>query len=147
MEIQCIKPGDKLWLRAAEYARGCSWRAGKFLADEMENCHFTEWERVFVATQQGEIAGYCTVAKRDCIPAVSYSPYISFVFVGESHRGGRLSERMIDRACRYLGDLGFDKVYLVSGEKGLYEKYGFVKIDEKKSYEDHWEQIFRKTLH
>ena len=146
MEIQCIQPGDELWLRTTEYARGCSWRAGKDLAAEMENCHFTEWERVFVATQQDEIAGYCTVSKKDCIPNVAYSPYISFVFVGENHRGRRLSKRMIDCACRYLDGLGFETVYLVSGEKGLYEKYGFVRIDERKSLEGHREQIFQKTL-
>lgn len=34
----------------------------------------------------------------------------------------------------YAKSIGFEKVYLVSGENGLYEKYGFIKIDDKKDY-------------
>jgi len=36
---------------------------------------FTDWERVIVAIQENNIAGYCTVAKTDCIPNVPYTPY------------------------------------------------------------------------
>ena len=67
----------------------------------------------------------------DCIPDVSYTPYISFVFVGEEYRGKRLSENMIRCALKYAKELNFERVYLVSDHENLYEKYGFVKIDEK----------------
>ena len=38
---------------------------------------------------------------------------------------------MIRYALKYARGLGFDRVYLVSDHENLYEKYGFVKIDEK----------------
>ena len=92
---------------------------------------FNEWERVFVAHEDSEIAGYCTFAETDCIPDVSYTPYVGFVFVGEEYRGDRLSEKMIRFALEYAKETGFDRVYLVSDHVNLYEKYGFVKVDEK----------------
>lgn len=94
---------------------------------------FSDWERVFVALDSDHIAGYCALAKTDCIPDIPYTPYIGFVFVGEQYRGNRLSEKLILSASAYAKGLGFDKVYLVSDHVNLYEKYGFVKIDEKEA--------------
>ena len=33
---------------------------------------------------------------------------------------------MIGKALEYAKSIGYDKVYIMSGESGLYEKYGFV---------------------
>jgi len=131
MEIAILKYGDELWSQVSEYAANCSWSAGKKLAQLMDNNGLSDYERVFVAQKKGRIAGYCTLLKTDCIPDVTYTPYIGFVFVGEDYRGNRISERLCLSALQYAKSLGFDKVYLVSGEVNLYEKYGFVKIDEK----------------
>ena len=38
---------------------------------------------------------------------------------------------MIYAALQYVEELNIDNVYLVSDHDNLYEKYGFVKIDEK----------------
>lgn len=92
-------------------------RAGKSLAQEMRAGSFTGWERVLAAVEENRIAGYCTVARTDCIPDLPYTPFIGYLFVGEAHRGARLSQRLIQRAMDYLGDLGFDRVYLVSDMK------------------------------
>lgn len=122
---------DALWKELAAYARDCSWRAGSGLARAMEQNAFTGWERVFAAVENSRIAGYCTLAERDCLPDVPYTPYIGFVFVGEPYRGKRLSRQLLKAAMGYAQKLGFEKVYLVSDHQGLYEKYGFVRVDEK----------------
>ncbi len=142
VNVTSVRQKDPLWQALMEYARDCTWRAGPLLAQQMEKNLFQDFERVFAATYEGEIAGYCTFQKTDCIPNVPYTPYISFVFVGEAYRGQRISQLMICHVLAYAKTAGFDKVYLVSGEQGLYEKYGFVKLEEKM---DHWgrvEQIF-----
>lgn len=133
MQIESLIYSDKLWQIVTEYAQKCSWGAGATLAKQMRERHFSDWERVFVALDSDHIAGYCTLTKTDCIPDVTYTPYIGFVFVGEQYRGNRLSEKLILSALAYAKGLGFDKVYLVSDHINLYEKYGFVKIDEKEA--------------
>ena len=142
MEIKEIQQGDKLWTQVIEYARNCSWRAGAFLAKNMEKNLFPNWERVLVALEGTDIAGYCTVQEKDCISDVEYSPYICFLFVGERYRGEHLSQKLIMHALDYLKHLGYSKAYLVSSEIGLYEKYGFTKIADKKDIWGNEEQIF-----
>jgi len=97
----------------------------------MSDNAFTDWERVIVALNENDIAGYCTVAKSDCIPDVPYTPYIGYMFVDEKYRGHRLSGKLISYAVSYLKTLGFERVYLVSDHENLYEKYGFKVIDKK----------------
>lgn len=112
------------------------------MAKRMQAKEFTDWERVFVALDDAAIAGYCTFLKTDCVPDVEFTPFIGFVFVDENYRGRRLSEKMIQQALSYARKLGFTQVYLVSGEIGLYEKYGFTVIDHKKDLWGNEEQIF-----
>lgn len=142
MEIRILQPGDDNWKTAADYAEACSWRAGPFLAKQMRGGDFSDWERVFAAFDGERMAGYCTLSKTDCIPDVAYTPFISFVFVGEPDRGSRLSQRLIEAALQYAKTIGFSRVYLVSGERGLYEKYGFQKREDRKDFWGNEEQIF-----
>ena len=131
MTIQPCVFGDMLSESVAEYADNCSWGAGSILAKQMRQNEFNDWEKVFVAIENSNIAGYCTLAADDCIPDIPYTPYIGFLFVGEEYRGNRLSEELIRCTLKYAKELGFERVYLVSDHAGLYEKYGFVKTDEK----------------
>lgn len=68
MIIKAITSIDSEWTKVIDYAEKCSWKAGINLANAMRKEQFTEWERVFIAIENDEIAGYCTVAKTDCIP-------------------------------------------------------------------------------
>lgn len=87
------------------------------------------WERAFAALDQGKICGYCTLAARDCIPGITYTPFVGYVFVEEGYRGHRLSQRLIQAALQEAKRLGYPAVYFISDHEGLYEKYGFVPVD------------------
>lgn len=147
MEIQMIQKGHILWNRTISFARSCSWKAGAYLAERMEKNAFLDWERVIVAVEEGRIAGFCTFSERDELPeAYDCSPFIGFVFVDEPYRGRRISEKMIQRILGYAKALGFDSVYIMSGEQGLYEKYGFVKTGDFPTVYGTTDQLFRMDL-
>lgn len=146
MDMKMITSSDPMWNQVGDYAKNCTWGAGKALADAMYNNQFTEWERVIVALEHHEICGYCTVAKTDCIPDVSYTPYIGYLFVGEEYRGNRLSQKLIQYSMDYLKSIGFDRVYIVSDHENLYEKYGFVIIDRKTAPWGAVEKIYMQEL-
>ena len=112
----------------------------------MDHDTFTEWERVVAALDQQKICGYCTVTKTDCIPDVSYTPYIGYLFVGEKYRGKRLSQKLIQYAMDYLKSIGFEQVYIVSDHENLYEKYGFNVIDRKAAAWGTVEKIYVQKL-
>ena len=130
-QIQALTREDALWHPLIDYARCCSWRAGKELAQNMEEGLFSGWERVFAALEGGEMAGYCTLARRDCLPDVPYTPYIGYVFVDERYRGRQLCGWLLEAAMQYARGLHFTRVYLVSDHQGLYERYGFERVDER----------------
>jgi len=146
MEIKQVFENDDLWQKTINYGKNCSWKAGKYLAKNMEKNKFIEWERVFVALDKGNIAGYCSFVNKDCIPNVDYSPYISCIFVGEEYRGKRLSENMILMVIEYAKELNFNEIYIVSDHINLYGKYGFIKIDEKMDYWNNLESINKKII-
>ncbi len=146
VEFVIIGPYDPLWETVARFAGECSWRAGKALCAEMSENAFSDWERVIVALEGTDIAGYCTVKKSDCIPNVPYTPYIGYVFVDEKHRGHRLSQKLILHAMDYLKALGFSRVYLVSDHENLYEKYGFSVIDRQRAPWGEMEKIYIREL-
>ena len=146
MEVRRVEKGDGLWEALIGYAKRCSWEAGAHLASMMERNAFEDWESVFAAVESGDIAGFCTFLKADYYPENRYSPWISSVFVGERHRGRRLSGQMIEYAVRSARERGFSKVYIPSDRLGFYERYGFVRIDELQNYAGEIDYIFEKAI-
>lgn len=147
MEIRLIRQGHPLWEKTIVFARNCSWRAGPFLAKRMMDNGFLAWERVIVAADGENIAGYCTLSEKDELPdGYPFTPFIGFVFVDERYRGKRISEKMIGLALRYAKDLGYRTVYVMSGERGLYEKYGFMKMGDYETVYGTTDQLFQKAL-
>lgn len=144
MNILLISQEHPLWEKTACFAESCSWRAGAFLAERMRENRFQPWERVIIALDCGRIAGFCTLTEKDELPDdAPFSPFIGFVFVVEQYRGNRLSEQMIRSACGYAKETGCQAVYIVSGEQGLYEKYGFEKIGDYETIYGTTEQLFQ----
>ena len=72
--------------------------------------------------------------------------FIGFMFVDENFRGHRLSEKLIDAACDVARSQGYSRIYLMTGEIGLYEKYGFEKQGNLKTLYDTEDQLFSKEL-
>ena len=118
-----------------------------YLAEKMKNNDFAAWERVFAACVNGRVAGFCTFAEKDELPEEhKFTPFIGFVFVDEPYRGKRISELMIQSAILYARELGYEKIYIMSGEIGLYEKYGFEKLGDYKTIYDSVDQLFVKAI-
>ena len=139
MEIIAVTNKHSLWNEIICFAENCSWRGGHYLAEQMKNNAFHGWERVLAAVEDGETAGFCTLTEKDEIAEkYDFSPFIGSVFVDEKHRGQRLSGMMIEKAVEYAKENGFSSVYVMSGEVGLYEKYGF-------TLKGHYETIFGGT--
>ena len=147
MKTMLIRPGDPLWEKTISFARNCSWKAGPILAGRMAENDFQDWERVIVATDHEKVVGFCTICEKDELPEkFPFTPFIGFVFVDEKYRGKRISGQMIEMAAHYAGELGYQEVYIMSGEQGLYEKYGFEKIGDYATIYGTTDQLFRRWI-
>ncbi len=147
MEIYAMSYGHKYWEKTMALAANCSWRAGSYLSQKMANHEFDEWERVFCDVENDNVCGFCTLAEKDEISITyPFTPFIGFVFVDEQYRGKRLSQLLINDAASYARKLGYQKIYIMSGEIGLYEKYGFIKLGNYETIYGTTDQLFVKTL-
>lgn len=147
MEIEIMTDGHPFWEITIAFAEASSWKAGPYLARMMRSRAFRSSERVIAAVENHAVVGYCTFAEKDELPEeCGYTPFIGFVYVDEKHRGKRISEKMIAAACDYGKSSGYGTVYLMSGEHGLYEKYGFEKIGDFKTIYGTTDQLFQKKL-
>lgn len=143
MEIAELTRKNLMWNEVADYADDCPWKVGKNLAKLMREDSFEDFERVFAATENGRIIGFCTLTKKDSLPPkYLYTPFIGYMFVDEAHRGKRISEAMIEHVRSYARISGFGRVYLTSGEKGLYEKFGFRPLGEYETVYGTKEQLY-----
>lgn len=146
-EIVVMSYGHELWNETIKFAEKCSWRAGQYLAQKMKINDFADNERVLAAVEGGRIVAFCTFSNKDELPdEYDFTPFVGFVFVDEQYRGHRISERLIGKACDLARQQRHSKMYIMSGENGLYEKYGFVKIGEYKTIYDSVDQLFYKEL-
>lgn len=146
-ELFLMTPGHRFWEETASLAENCSWKAGPFLSEKMNSGPFLPWERVCAARVDGKIVGFCTFLEKDELPdTFSFSPFIGFVFVEEAYRGNRLSEWMIQRVITYARELGFKNIYIMSGEVGFYEKYGFTKLGDYPTIYGSVDQLFMMEI-
>ena len=146
-EIYLMTQGHPYWNATMALAESCSWRAGPVLAKKMRDNDFLSWERVCAACVDGKPAGFCTFAEKDELPQeYPFTPFIGFVFVAEPYRGERLSEQMMQSIFPYARALGYEIIYIMSGETGLYEKYGFEKTGDYKTIYGTTDQLFRKSI-
>jgi predicted N-acetyltransferase YhbS len=146
MNILAITQGDQYWNETIDFAEKCSWKAGPYLAELMKQNKFLDWERVIVALEDEKVVGYCTFSEKDEMPEIyDFTPFIGFMFVDEKYRGKRISEMLIRKAIIYAKDLGYEYIYIMSGELGLYEKYGFEKIGDYETIYNSVDQLFKRT--
>ena len=147
IKVYFMTEGHKYWKETISFAERCSWKAGAFLAKKMQENEFKEWERVCAICVNGRVAGFSTFTERDELSEqYDFTPFIGFVFVDERYRGKRLSEMMIQSIISYSKELGYEKVYIMSGEIGLYEKYGFVKLGDYETIYGSVDQLFVQTI-
>ena len=107
MNIFSINSKDNLWNKLIDYANSCDWEAWPILAQKMNENNFLDWERIFVAIENGQIIWFCTFTKEDWIPDCDYSPFVWFMFIDEKHRWNRISEKMINTVEDYAKSLNF----------------------------------------
>ena len=125
-----------------------------FLAEKMKANDFENNERVLVALHGDEAAAFCTFTNRDELPKeYGFGPFIGFLFVAEKYRGTaclkkkkKKKKKMLNAASNVAREQGFSTIYLMSGEVGLYEKYGFIKVGDYKTIYGSVDQLFQSTV-
>ncbi|MDO4740238.1 MAG: GNAT family N-acetyltransferase [Eubacteriales bacterium] len=145
LSVKMLSPGSREWYALADYAENCPWSAGKAFARALRTEDFYPRDRVFVLLENGwKTAGFCALCREDYIPDCMYAPWCSYVFVGEEYRG-RGNVGLLLRACiQEARTQGYETLYVCTDHAGLYEKYGFRRLESRLSRDNTLQAIYAR---
>jgi len=151
LKITVLSAGNKAVDCSAiiKWAETWDWGVGEIVANRLGSNNFKDWETVFIITIDEQYAGLCILEKKDgwgtdLDPALT--PFITVVYVDPKFRGRRLCEKLLGAASDFAHSLGFDAVYLISSEKGFYEKFGFEKYAQTVTLSGTTEPVYKKCI-
>ena len=117
---------QKYWL---EKINESDWSAGQYLFQLLSDEKFKQLcgqkSQVFLLTQEDKLISFCTYAERDDIPDSKLTPWIGFVYTFPAYRGKRRIGKLIEHIYRLAKNQGYEKLYISTDQKGLYENFGF----------------------
>lgn len=147
LEIRKVDKNTEMADRLLNFVENFSWIDVKeHILWTINNWSFTDWETMFVAVADGQIVGMASIMKTDYYPLPEIYPWISSVFVTESYRGHRISEKLINFANDYAKENGFKRTYIPTEHIGLYEKYGYRYLKDIVDYGKETVRLYVKDL-
>lgn len=84
----------------------------------------------YILLYNNEIAGCFGLISNDFISRHDLSPWFSSLFVEPEHRGKRLSGEMFEHAKKVIKPMGYPYIYLTTEHDGLYEKFGWERVED-----------------
>lgn len=113
------------------------WTAAGFLFSLLSENRFYETlgatAELYIMADGDRLVSFGTLAPKDEIDDDSLKPWIGFVYTAPGYRGKRHSGVLIAHLCEAARTQGYDKVYLSTDHIGLYEKYGFIHMENRKT--------------
>ncbi|MGG5357639.1 MULTISPECIES: GNAT family N-acetyltransferase [unclassified Enterococcus] len=146
MKIEVLRKDSSNWLDYAEKIAEKDWAAADYLAKNMRQGKFADWEAVIIVEEKDRLAGFCSIVKHDIVDTIDYQPYIATVYVDPAFRGQNLSEKIVSYAEKELKKQGFEKIYIVTQLVDFYEKLGYQKIGEANDRFDRKMSVYCKAI-
>jgi GNAT superfamily N-acetyltransferase len=84
----------------------------------------------FVMLDKSDIIGCYALLINDLVSRQDLLPWFACLYVEKLYRGNRLSEKMIEHAKVEMKKGGYSTLYLSTDHDGLYEKFGWTRIDD-----------------
>ncbi|WP_282926320.1 GNAT family N-acetyltransferase [Helcococcus kunzii] len=133
-----------------DFLEEAEWPAGPYLAKLIKENDFYEkygdQAQLFFYIEKNEPLAFGGLVEQDYLPKPDLKPWIALIYVDPKSRGQRLSEKMVTYLEKQAKDQGYNKVYLVSRHKGLYEKYGYRLQEELRDIKHDKDYFYIKSL-
>ncbi|WP_304684204.1 GNAT family N-acetyltransferase [Ileibacterium valens] len=133
-----------------EQIKDADWSGAKSLSRLLEEGSFHdrlgENARLLLLMEDEELAAFCTFADHDDVPDTNLAPWIGYVYTSEKFRGKRCAGQLIEAAERMAREDNDEYVYISTGHRGLYEKYGYELFTTLKNKHGQDSGIYRKKI-
>ena len=126
------------------------WRAASYLVKLLKKNELKkmcgEKTQLLLLTEGEQLVSFCTYAEQDEIRDNSLTPWIGFVYTFPKYRGKMRMGKLLEYVYSLAKKDGHKTLYLSTGERGLYEKYGFTYWKEMKDINGNDSLIYRKSI-
>jgi GNAT superfamily N-acetyltransferase len=88
--------------------------------------------RVLLAATPDNFCGSVNLMTAEMTVRPQLTPWLGQLFVDEHHRAKGIGAKLLDAAISYVGDLGYDRLFLFTSGTlpGYYRKRGWVDVEE-----------------
>ena len=107
----------------------CEWDSAQFLAKLLRENKLQDllggWCKLFMLTEGDKLISFINFSARDDISDMALPPWLGFFHTSPEYRGNGYGQRLLDYACNFAKQSGYNAVYISTNHIGLYEKFGF----------------------
>ena len=112
------------------------WSLEKVYNYVKNSCSKKILPKTFVYKENGIIKGVCMLSFYDVDIRPDIYPWLINLYVDTPYRNKKIGDTLIKYSINYLKNNNFKEVYIYTTHTGLYEKYGFKKIEDLRTFED-----------
>lgn len=77
------------------------------------------------------LVSFVTLSAQNCIADPALMPWLGFFHTAPEYRGNHYGKLLIDGVCEFARKANYNKIYIATDHIGLYEKYGFVFLENR----------------
>ena len=126
------------------------WSAAEFLVELLRTDRFFEmlggWGDIYLLMDGEAIVSFATLTGQDSVRDESLTPWSGFVFTVPEYRGHRYAGKLLNHIEALAAQKGYQKLYISTDHVGLYEKYGYTFLENRKDFWDDDTRVLYKTL-
>lgn len=97
----------------------------------------------YLMLNDDEIVGCYGLITNDAISRHDLSPWLCSLYIEPEHRGKRLSDTIFQHAKQIVKSIGLPALYLVTDHNGLYEKFGWERLEDGYGMDGKRTRIYR----
>ena len=128
----------------------CDWGAARFLGKLLREGTFLDmlggWGALYLLMDGESLVSFATLTGQDCIRDESLCPWVGFVYTRPEYRGRRYSAKLLTHCEAEAAALGYGKLYIATDHMGLYEKFGYLYLENRRDYRGEDTRILYKAL-
>lgn len=114
------------------------WSAAKFLVALLREDRFFEmlggWGDIYMLMDGENIVSFATLTGQDSVRDENLVPWSGFVFTASEYRGNRYAGKLLSHIETAAAKKGYGKLYISTDHVGLYEKYGYTFLENRRDY-------------
>ena len=118
------------------WGKESNWSREKVYNYVKNSCSKKILPKTFIYVEDNILKGVCMLSYYDVDIRPDIYPWLINMYVDIPYRNNKVCDTLVKYSINYLKNNSFKEVYIYTTHSSLYEKYGFKKIEDLRTFED-----------